>query len=391
MCPFSAISIVFHRRLRRCPFHQLCIVIPLLTHPSLQIIHYLTMATTTMAGCGTRGRGDGTTQTSAQFSRPRGLATNRAGEVYVADQGSIRKLAGGVVSTFCGSKFGTGYADGVGGNARFHKWSDNLAMARGGVLYVADRENHRIRKITTDGRVSTFAGSGKKGAADGQGVAAEFNLPAGLAADREGNLFVADCGNGLIRIVTPAGAVSTLGGRQGGRGEAPCLTPSGIAVDSKGYAVVADFDRHRVVKIAPSGAMSTLAGSVAGFANGPIAGAMFYGPCGLVIDGEDNIFVVDTYNYRIRKISPCGSVTTVAGSGHSAFADGLGTNARFSRPSHIAIDNRGNLLVSDQHRIRCIAAGLVVPASLRPVRLADRYGRRRRRPGGASCGSVLTS
>ena len=323
------------------------------------------MEATTVAGSGTAGHQDGNAMT-ATFSVARGLATNRAGDVFIMDYGFLRKLAGGVVTTIAGSKFGTGFGDGLGQEARFHRGSGGLAMAPGGLLFVADRCNHRIRKINPAGAVTTFAGSGTAGAADGQGEAASFNNPSSVAVDRDGYLYVADSSNYVVRKISPTGAVTTFAGRTEG------FQPAGIAVDSKGNVVAADYQHHRIVKIAPSGTVLTLAGSGRGFADGQGAHAQFNGPCGLALDGEDNIFVVDTGNFRIRKVTPGGAVTAVAGSGDGTFADGHGANAGFSYPFHIAIDIDGNLLVSDGPRIRSIAAGVVPPTPLRAIPTSTR-------------------
>jgi sugar lactone lactonase YvrE len=336
----------------------------------------------TLAG-GTYGFADGIGG-SAKFNRPKGIAIDAAANLYVADSGNyrIRKITpAGEVSTLAGDE--RGFADGIGINAKFAHPS-GIAIDAAGHLYVADSahialassnsaNNDRIRKITPAGEVSTLAG-GKVGFADGVGSDARFNEPVGIAIDAAGNLYVADTRNDSIRKITPAGEVSTLaggwtgfaGGWSGFAGEwsgfadgvgrdARFRSPHGIAIDAAGNLYVADAWNHRIRKITPAGEVSTLAGSEKGFADGVGSDAKFYWPSGIAIDAAGNLYVADYRNHRIRKITPAGEVSTLAGS-EEGFADGVGSDARFRLPEGIAIDAAGNLYVADSgnNRIRKI-------------------------------------
>ncbi len=317
----------------------------------------------TLAGSGVAGFTNGT-GTSAQFSYPKGIAIDASGNVYVADtfNKTIRKITlAGAVTTFAGS--GTqGYADGIGTAAKFYSPS-GVAVDGSGNVYVADTNNHRIRKITTSGVVTTLAGSGTAGYADGTGTSAQFFQPLGVAVDGSGNVYVADYGNHRIRKITSSGVVNTLAGSgvagyaDGTGTVAQFNWPSGVEVDGSGNVYVADYTNHRIRKITPSGVVSTLAGSgTAGFADGIGIAAKFYWPSDVAVDGSGNVYVADSGNHRIRKITPAGVVTSLAGSGIAGYLDGTGTSVQFYQPIGVAVDGSGNVYVADyiNHRIRKI-------------------------------------
>jgi DNA-binding beta-propeller fold protein YncE len=271
-----------------------------------------------------------------------------------------------MVSTLAGSDL-EGFADGKGAAARF-EGPEGIAVDAAGNLYVADAYNQRIRKITPEGEVSTLAGSGEYGFADGEGRNAQFRSPSGITIDTAGNLYVADVDNHRIRKVTPEGEVSTLagsgptgyenGGFADGEGnKARFNYPHGIAIDGAGNLYVADFWNYCIRKITAKGEVSTFAGGKRGFANGTGGAARFYTPVGIALDAAGNLYVAEVRNPRIRKITPQGAVSTFAG-GKKGFADGTGSAVRFSSPYGIAIDAAGNLYVTDgiNNRIRRIAA-----------------------------------
>ena len=301
----------------------------------------------------------------AEFRSPRGVALDASGNLYVADKYShrIRKitLENGMwsVSTLAGST--QGYMDGTSAKFSFPR---GVAVDASGHVYVADGSNHRIRKITLENgqwSVSTLAGS-IKGSANGRGTSALFHYPRDVAVDASGHVYVADGSNHLIRKITPEGEVSTLAGsgRAGsanGRGtSAQFDNPLGVAVDSSGHVYVADKSNHLIRKITPEGLVSTLAGSSAGSVDGAgITEAQFNYPYGVAVDADGHVYVADASNHRIRKITPEGLVSTLAGSSEGS-RDGAGTSAQFNRPTGVAVDADGNVYVADQlnHLIRKI-------------------------------------
>ncbi|HBN08168.1 MAG TPA: hypothetical protein DD435_05835, partial [Cyanobacteria bacterium UBA8530] len=280
---------------------------------------------------------------------------------FVADTFNhlIRKISpAGEVTTLAGST--DGYADGKGNTASFSRPA-SCAVDASGNVFVADTFNHRIRKISPAGEVTTLAGS-IAGYADGKGNSASFFNPQGVAVDASGNVFVADTLNHRIRKISPLGEVTTLAGNTNGGhadgtgGAASFVGPMGIAVDARGYLYVSDSPNCLIRKISPAGEVTTLAGSTPGHADGTGSAASFTVPTGIAVDSSGNLFVADSFNHLIRKITPVGVVTTLAGStqGHS---DGTGAFATFYNPVGIAVDARGILYVADSfnHLIRKMA------------------------------------
>jgi sugar lactone lactonase YvrE len=256
----------------------------------------------------------------------------------------------------------SGSADGNEAAAQFD-YPAGVSFDGQGNIYVADEGNNYIRKITPAGIVSTLAGSSTAGFADGNGMAAHFHFPTSVACDPQGNIYVADAANQRIRKITPAGIVSTLAGSGAagfadGNGTAAQFDyPYGIACDGQANIYVGDYGNNRIRKITPSGLVSTLAGTAtAGFADGNGTVAQFNAPFGIACDGQGNIYVVDSGNECIRKITPSGLVSTLAGTATAGFADGNGTTAQFNLPEDLACDTQGNIYVVDQgnHRIRKI-------------------------------------
>jgi sugar lactone lactonase YvrE len=322
----------------------------------------------TVAGSGATGGADGPAA-SASFYLPLSVAVDAAGNVFVGDQwnATVRKItAGGTVSTLAGVE-AVGFADGTGDSARFFS-PVGAAVDAAGNVYVADGGNHRIRKISPAGAVTTFAGSGVRGNANGTGTAAQFDYPTGVAVDGPGNVYVADNNNYAIRKITPAGAVTLLAGgtygdADGAGAGAKLNSPDGIAVDASGNVYFSDQYVYKIKKSTPAGVVTTIAGSGAdGNTDGPGAAASFSYPRGLAVDGSGNVFVADSNNYRIRKITPAGAVSTLAGSGFYGDGDGTGKGASFMDPRALAFDRSGNLLVVDagSGKIRQVTMGGVV-------------------------------
>ncbi len=332
-------------------------------------IRKLVLATgmvSTIAGTpGMRGIVDGT-GAAAQFLDAEGMAADGAGNLYVAEYGGgcvIRKVvvATGVVSTIFGTAGMCGSANGVGTAARFSSPS-GMAVDGAGNLYVADSQNQTIRKIVlATGVVSTLAGTpGQRGSQDGIGPQARFDLPHGVALDGAGNLYVADNLNGTIRkIVLATGMVTTVAGTAGqygsadGVGAAAQFTePRAVAADGQGNLYVADPGNHTLRKVVLSTfAVSTIVGTAgeSGSENGRGAAALLNSPQAVVADGAGNLYVVDTNNCLIRKVTLSSlAVSTVVGAaGLTGSADGLGAAAEFNNPQGAAADELGNLYIAD--------------------------------------------
>ncbi len=316
----------------------------------------------TFAGLAASGSADGV-GTQAQFNFPVGLVVDSSGNTFVADSynHTIRKITpAGVVTTFAGVAGYYGADDGTGEAARFY-YPTGIAMDNAGNFYVADQYNGEIRKITPAGVVTTIAGNtGIFGTNDGVGSAAQFFFPGSIAVDSQTNLFVDDVGNHTIRKITPAGVVSTYAGQPGqmGTNDGPALSArfggntisSGIAVDGSGNVFVADTGNFTIRKITPAGVVSTFAG-IPGVIL-PIQGQnatnfSFQYPGGVATDKFGNVYVADSGDEMIRKLSPSGlMVTNLAGNGIGV-ADGTGASARFNFPSGIALDSTGKIYVSD--------------------------------------------
>jgi sugar lactone lactonase YvrE len=255
-----------------------------------------------------------------------------------------------VVTTFAGGTV-QGNQDGTGKAASFFD-PDDITVDAQGNFYVVDTDNALIRKITPAGVVTTFAGNGIAGLTNGTGMAASFSLPLGIAIDGGGNLYVADAVNRVIRKITPGGVVTTFAG-SGKDGEddgaatvATFKVPNSIAIDAGGNLYVGDYGNIR--KITTAGVVSTFVsqGAAPGFSSTRI-----------VIDAAGNLYAADYNNNLIRKISPAGVMSTFAGNGNKGSADGTVTTASFDNPLAIALDTQGNLFVSDSdHRIRRISA-----------------------------------
>ena len=296
----------------------------------------------------------------AAFLFPSGLAVDAAGNVYVADSGNntIRKItSAGVVSTLAGLTGSRGSADGTGSAARFFA-PQGIAVDAADNVYVGDTANFTVRKITPAGVVSTLAGSaGSSGSTDAAGSAARFAAPQGIAVDAAGTVYVADASNFTIRSISPAGVVSTFAGSAGSPGSADgtgaaaqFFNPTSVAVDAAGNVYVTDFSNHTIRKIAPAGIVTTLAGSVGnlGSSDGTGSAARFSNPRGVAVDAAGNVYVADYNNNTIRKITPAGVVTTMAGTASiPGSVDGTGSAARFRFPRDVAVDAGGNVFVAD--------------------------------------------
>jgi sugar lactone lactonase YvrE len=305
---------------------------------------------TTWVGSGSSGYADGVAG-NVLFSVPRDITINGSGNLYVSDGNRIRKITpDGVVTTLAGSGV-WGYADGIGTNAQF-SGADGICTDSEDNLYVSDGSS--IRKITPDGVVTTLAGSGVWGYADGAAASAKFNSPRDVVTDANGNVYVSDYGNYRIRKITPNGMVSTLAGSgvsayvDGVGSSAQFFSPGKMVIDVAGNLYV--NDSRRIRKITPDGVVTTLAGSTQGYADGTGTNAQFSFLNAIGINPAGNLYVSD--DNRIRKITPNGVVSTLAGSGIAGYADGIVANAQFRGPVGIAIDPAGNKYVIESGNCR---------------------------------------
>ena len=310
-------------------------------------------------GTGGSGSADGT-GSAAQFFAPDGIAVDGSGNVYVADSGNhtIRQITpAGVVTTFAGSAHQTGSADGTGSAARFNNLS-GIVFDGGNNLYVCDTSNSLIRKVTLAGVVTTFAGNAAfHSTLDGTGTSAHFMNPAALARDSSGNLYVTDVNDYVLRKITSSGVVTTLAGSVGnpgstdGTGSAALFSSLfGVSVDASGNVYGSDYGNGTIRKITPAGVVTTFSGEPEhpGSADGTGNVARFYSPVGCTLDSSGNLFVTDYSNFTIRKITPAGVVTTVAGiAGQEGSVDGTGSAVRFDNPIGIAVDGSGNIFTTD--------------------------------------------
>jgi streptogramin lyase len=292
------------------------------------------------------------------FTAPEGLAVDAEGNIFIGDWRAHRiyKLTSEGVTVVAGR--GIGYRDGPADMASFYD-PTGVALDGEGNVYVADTLNHAIRKVGLDGMVTTVAGlGGMRGGRDGAAADARFQFPRGVVVDPEGILFIADTSNYAIRKISTEGEVSTLSGGEGGAEdgaghEARFFLPGHIDVGDDGTLHVVDAGNHAVRRITPEGEVSTLAGELAwpGNADGAGVEARFQAPKGIAVDGSGNVYVADTGNYTIRKVAPTGEVTTFAGlAGASEIVDGTGSEARFQRPAAVAVDAQGNLFVAEETR-----------------------------------------
>jgi sugar lactone lactonase YvrE len=316
----------------------------------------------TIAGSGVNAEKDGI-GSQASFSDPGGMVVDAAGNIYVGDEGrTIRKVTqAGVVTTIMGAGVAI---NGDATNATFNQPADVVTDAAGNV-FVADAGNNLIREINTAGTVSTFAGTGNKGNVDGALNAASFSSPVGIAVDASGNFFIADSANNVIRKISPGGLVSSISLFVNANGASgPLNYPTGVAVDGSGNIYYNNSAWNSLCQIGPS-VISTFS---VGNNPGPSNGMFFFKSFGVAVDKQGNVYVADAGNSRICKINTAGWETTIAGSASAANfpvvgnANGVGTSASFNHPKGIAVDGSGNVYIADTQNnlIRKITpAGLV--------------------------------
>ena len=316
---------------------------------------------TTVAGVGTRAFADGPAL-SARFAFPADVAVSADGTLYITDilNARIRRITAGQVFTFAGN----GVFDIVNGEGSFAKFINPFSITIDGFgnLYTSDENDPRIRKITPASFVTLYAGKQASGFVNGNADTARFGFGDYLVADQAGNLYLSDVRNNAIRKITTDGKVSTIAGtgvagfRDGEGSQAQFNFPGGIAIDEQSNLYVADRGNYRIRKISPAGIVSTVTGiGTPGNTDGNATQSQFsIDMHDMVIDEDGNLYLED--ENRIRKITPQGVVSTIAGS-TAGYMDGEGISARFDYPNGLAIDANGNLYVADlnNNRIRKIS------------------------------------
>ncbi len=337
----------------------------------------------TVAGTGTVGSsGDGGAATLARLHSPDGVTLDSADNLYIADRFNhrIRRVdASGNISTFAGTGGGSFSGDGGQATAAQIFGATGVALDRAGNLYIADAGNHRIRRVNPLGVISTVAGTGTSsfGGDGGQATAAQFSFPLDIAVDGAGNLYIADNQNHRIRRVDASGNISTVAGTgtsgfsgDGGQATAAMLNdPIGVALDGAGNLYIADQSNHRIRRVDASGNISTVAGAgTAGFSGdgGAAAVAELDDPLGVALDGAGNLYITDSDNNRIRRVDASGNISTIAGTGTAGFSGDVGPAiaAELNNPQGIAVDSASRYIYfsdTDNHRVRRIA-GVAEPA-----------------------------
>jgi sugar lactone lactonase YvrE len=329
---------------------------------------------TTIAGTGSVGEsGDGGPATSAQLSHPQAVAVDAGGNLYIADSAVIRKvLTSGTITTAAGN--GTPGYTGDGGPATGAQIGPcyGLALDNAGNLYISDYSSSVVRKVAPGGTISTVAGNGVSGYAGDGGLAtsAQLRSPGGVAVDAVGNLYIADSANSRLRMVTSGGTITTVAGNGtfpgsgsgfvGAAGDGSPATsaqlgyPTGVAVDSAGNLYIGDPGSHRVRKVAAGGTMLSAAGNgFTGYSGdgGPAASAQMGLSVGVAVDSAGNLYISDSDNNVVRKVTPAGVIATVAGNGMGAPGysgdGGPATSAQLSGPAGLALDASGNLYIAD--------------------------------------------
>jgi sugar lactone lactonase YvrE len=330
-----------------------------------------------VAGDGTAAfGGDGAVE--AELNQPGGLSVNAAGDVFIADSLNhrIRKLTASrsSIQTIAG----TGIEGYNGDNQQaVNAWLDlpeNTKVDQAGNVYIADTLNHRIRKIDSNGVITTIAGTGTPGYSGDGGTATTATIagPEGLALDALGNLYIADTFNHAIRIVSPAGVINTIAGTgasgfsgDGGPATSAQLSfPSDVAIDGGGNIFIADSGNNCIREVSSTGIITTFAGTTtAGFHDGPLGSGLLNSPTGIAIDPTGNLFVADFGNNRVRRVTPSGNMSTVAGTMTAGFSGdgGPATSAELSAPAEVGLDGAGNLYIADlgNSRIREVTAGVI--------------------------------
>jgi len=337
----------------------------------------------TVAGGNYGDLGDGGLAVDAELSNLSAVAVDGNGNLYIADTGNnkIRKVDAVTkqISTVAGSG-GYDYS-GDGGSALSAQLRSpsGVAVDDTGHVYIADKYNNRIRKVDTSGKISTIAGTGGNDYSgdNGPAVEAELSNPGGVAVDGNGNLYIADTGNSRIRKIAADGTITTVAGvsdygtysGDGGPAvDADLNGPSALAIDSAGNLYIADTENSRIRKVDTNGIISTVAGSSGDGYSGdgtPAVNAQLNEPEGVAVDGSGNLYIADTDNNRIRKVSANGKIITIAGTGNGGYSgdDGSGMLAELNGPAGLAMDSSGTLYIADKYNYAVRKQVSYIPSS----------------------------
>ena len=325
------------------------------------------LALVTLAGNGSYWfRGDGGPASSARLRRPVAIALDAAGSLYIADRDNLRLRVvnpAGTISTVAG--------DGSAGMASSQlSFPSGVAVDNTGSIYISDQDNYRIQEMTASGTMTTLAGIGTFGFnGDGfPGTSTSIDLPGALALASDGSLYFADTGNKRVRKLNAQGIVSTVSAARAG----------GLALDSSGNVYLTDAGLHEVVRVDPQGRATVIAGTgSAGFGGdgGPAASAQLNSPAGLAIDATGNIYIADTGNGRIRTIGADGVIRTIAGNGTADFDGdgGLALSAALNSPTGLAVDGGGNIWIADtmNNRVRKLTPAPIAVEQTAPLAVAN--------------------
>ncbi|MFJ8769601.1 NHL domain-containing protein [Streptomyces clavifer] len=330
----------------------------------------------TVAGTGVAGfKGDNELAVAAQLNRPYGIALDSSGSLYFSDYNNhrVRRIStDGKISTVAGGAPGYRGDNGPAVSAQLN-CPREVAVDAAGSVYITDAANHRVRVITTDGKISTVAGTGTAGFSGDGGPAAgaQLNYPLGVAVDSTGALYISDHGNHRVRKISTDGKISTIAGTgvagfkgdDGPAASAQLNRPYALAVNDADLLYITDGDNHRVRMIAADGSISTVAGKgTAGFSGdgGPATSAQLNLPLGVVVDSAGTLYISDYNNHRVRKVTPDGEITTLAGKGTAGFGGdgGPAAAAQLTNPFGLAVDCVDTLYIADHlnNRVRKVTS-----------------------------------
>jgi len=322
----------------------------------------------TVAGSGTAGfSGDGGPAALAQLNGPLGVAVDVAGSLYIADEANsrIRKVdTAGVITTVAGTGVAAFAGDGGQATQAGLNFPKAVAIDAAGNLYISDTRNLRVRRVSSAGVISAFAGTGQRNFTGGDGgpaTQAVMRAPHGLAIDQAGNVLIADYGDNEVRRVDARGIIARIVGSAlpAGSGDGGLATdaalahPRSVAIDRSGNVLISDWNNNQVLKVTPNGIVTTIAGTrTPGFTGdgGPAAQAQLLAPHGIAVDAAGNVYITDQGNHRVRRVGLDGVIKTIAGDGRTGSSGdgGLATQAAVGFPAGVALDGAGNIYISMQ-------------------------------------------